>query len=317
MSETVLITGGAGFIGSHLVDRLLCEDYHVVILDNFNNYYDPILKRRNVESAAKHPHCKIILGDIENEEQLRKLFSETKIDIVVHLAARAGVRPSINAPQAYIRTNIMGTLNILEMMREFCVKKLIFASSSSVYGNCKAERFSEDLNVAQPISPYAATKSSCEQIIHTYTHLYQIQSICLRFFTVYGPRQRPDLAINKFVHKIRQHQPIEMYGDGTTMRDYTFIDDIVWGIRAAMQYDSSKYEILNLGAGQPITLKQMIETIEEALHIKADICKLPMQPGDVEKTIADISKASLLLGYNPHINFKEGIRRFINSTSSM
>lgn len=222
-----------------------------------------------------------------------------------------GVRPSLEDPLEYIRSNIEGTVNILENMKNFGVKKLVFASSSSVYGNCKAEKFSEDLKVTEPISPYAATKSACEQIIYTYYKLYNIKSLCLRFFKVYGPKQRPDLAIRKFTELIEQGKPIPVYGDGTTKRDYTFIDDIICGIISAMEYDATPYEIINLGGGSPITLTQMIETIEKVLGKKAIIDRLPMQSGDVDKTVSDILKARKLLNYTPQTTFEEGIKKFV------
>lgn len=313
MSEvlTVLITGGAGFIGSSLADRMLALGHKVVVLDNFNDYYNPIIKRQNIAQAEIHPNYKLYEGDIEKIDDVEKVFRENKIEVVVHLAARAGVRPSIEAPLAYAMTNIIGTINILEMMKKYNVKRMSMASSSSVYGNCKAEKFSEDLNIREPISPYAATKSADEQICYTYHHLYGLEIYMLRFFTVYGPRQRPDLAINKFTNLIMADKPIDMYGDGSTKRDYTYIDDIVTGIIASVNYHQTGYEIFNLGGGSPVTLKEMILTIEEVLGKKAKINQLPMQPGDVDKTVSDISKAQKLLGYNPSTSFKDGIRKFI------
>ena len=313
MSETstILITGGAGFIGSSLADKLLTLDYRVIVLDNFNNYYDPAIKHKNVEQALQNKNYKLYEGDIENIDDLEKVFSKNKIDAIIHLAARAGVRPSIEAPLAYAMTNIIGTINILEMMKKYGVKRMSMASSSSVYGNCKANKFSENLNIQEPISPYAATKSADEQICYTYHHLYDLDIYMLRFFTVYGPRQRPDLAINKFTNLIMSDKPIDMYGDGSSMRDYTYIDDIVTGIIASLNYHQTGYEIFNLGGGSPVTLKEMISTIEGVLGKKAKINQLPMQPGDVDKTVSDISKAQSLLGYHPNTSFKDGIRKFI------
>ena len=293
--NTVLITGGAGFIGSTLAEKLLEANYQIITVDCFCDYYSPNIKTKNIEQAFSHPNYKLYRANIEDKKELEKAFSENKIDAVVHLAARAGVRPSIEAPLDYIKTNILGTVNILELMKKYQIKKIVFASSSSVYGNCDASIFDENLKVTEPISPYAATKSSCEQLIYTYTHLYNFQSICLRFFTVYGPRQRPDLAINKFTNLIERNEPIPMYGDGTTCRDYTYIDDIIEGIYAALNYNKTPYEIINLGGGEPITLKEMIETIEKNLNKKEIINHVPMQPGDVNKTVCNWEKAKLHL----------------------
>lgn len=307
----ILITGGAGFIGSTLADKLIKENNKVIVIDNFNDYYSPKLKEKNVFHNLTNLNYSLYRNDICDKDAVEKIFEKNNIDCVVHIAARAGVRPSLENPLAYAETNIDGTINILEAMRKNNVKKMVFASSSSVYGNCKAEKFSEDLKVTEPISPYAATKSACEQFLYTYSKLYDIQSICLRFFTVFGPRQRPDLAIRKFIELIEQDRPIPVYGDGTTMRDYTYIDDIVSGIMSAIKYDKTPYEIINLGGGSPVTLNEMIETIEKVLGKNAKIDRLPMQPGDVDKTVSDITKAKKLLGYEPKTTFEEGIRNFI------
>lgn len=307
-----LITGGAGFIGSNLADKLLADGHNVVVVDNFNDYYDTDIKEANVAQHLNNPYYKLYRTDIEDEKSLKDVFEHNQFDAVIHLAARAGVRPSLEKPMDYVKTNIIGTVNILECMKEYNCKKLVIASSSSVYGNCKAEEFSEDLKVVEPISPYAATKSACEQLCYTWHHLYGINVVALRFFTVYGPRQRPDLAINKFARLIDEGKPIQMYGDGTTKRDYTFIDDIVAGIQSAINYDKTGYEIINLGGGEPITLKRMIETIEKALGKKAVINQQPMQPGDVDKTVCDWSKAHRLLNYTPKTTFEHGIQKFIN-----
>ena len=312
MLNNVLITGGAGFIGSTLADTLLKENCKVICVDNFCDYYSPELKRKNISNALLNSNYKLYEADIENLEELEKIFSENKIDIIVHLAARAGVRPSIEKPVEYMQTNVMGTVNILELMKKYGVKKMCMASSSSVYGNCKAEKFSEDLNVRRPISPYAASKSACAQICYTYHHLYDLNIVMLRYFTVFGPRQRPDLAINKFVNLIRNNQPINMYGDGTSIRDYTYIDDIVSGTISAMKYDKTGYEIFNLGGGNPISLVDMISTIENILGKKAIINKMPMQPGDVDRTVCDISKSMKLLNYKPETSFYDGVKNFIN-----
>ena len=307
----ILITGGAGFIGSTLADKLLKENNKIFVIDNFNDYYDVRLKEKNVSVNLNNPNYKLYRGDICDRELVANIFAETKIDTVVHIAARAGVRPSLEDPLEYVRSNIEGTINLLENMSKADVKKIVFASSSSVYGNCKAEKFSEDLKVTEPISPYAATKSACEQFLYTYSKLYGINSVCLRFFTVYGPKQRPDLAIRKFIELIEKNEPIPVYGDGSTMRDYTYIDDIVSGICSAINYNKTPYEIINLGGGSPVTLNQMIATIERVLGKKAKIERLPMQAGDVNKTVSDITKAKQLLGYTPKTSFEEGIRKFV------
>lgn len=306
----ILITGGAGFIGSNLADSLI-NDNEIIVVDNFNNYYAPELKEKNISSNLKKPNYKLYRTDIQDKNGLRQVFEENKIDCVVHIAASAGVRASVLNPENFVENNISGTLNILEAMREFEVKKLVFASSSSVYGNCEAEKFSENLKATEPISPYAATKSACEQFIYTYTFLYGISAVNLRFFTVYGQRQRPDLAINKFIRLIKNGETIEIYGDGTTIRDYTHIEDIVEGIKSAIKYDKSPYEIINLGSGNPISLSEMIKTIEEVLGQKAIIVSTPPQQGDVNRTYADISKAKALLNYEPKMDFKRGIQKYV------
>lgn len=312
----ILITGGAGFIGSTLADRLIKENNKIIVIDNFNDYYDVRLKEENVSVNMDNPNYRLYRGDICDRELVKQIFEENKIGIVVHIAARAGVRPSLEDPLEYVRSNIDGTINILENMKNFDVKKIVFASSSSVYGNCKAEKFSEDLKVTEPISPYAATKSACEQFLYTYSKLYGIQALCLRFFTVYGPKQRPDLAIRKFIELIEKDEPIQVYGDGTTMRDYTYIDDIIDGIVGAINYDKTPYEIINLGGGSPVTLTEMIKTIEDILGKRAQKEYLPMQLGDVDKTVSDISKARRLLNYNPQISFKDGVRKFVEWRNS-
>lgn len=307
----LFITGGAGFIGSTLCDRMLECDNKIVVVDNFNDYYSPKLKEKNIKHNLENKNYKLYRGDICDKNLLRKIFEENQIDVVVHIAASAGVRPSIENPLSYVKNNIEGTVNIVEVMKENGIKKIVFASSSSIYGNCKEEIFSEDLKVSEPISPYAASKSACEQFLYTYSKLFDIQVVALRFFTVFGPRQRPDLAIRKFIDLIKENKPIPVYGDGTTIRDYTYIDDIVDGIIGAINYNDTPYEIINLGGGAPVSLNQMIETIEKVLNKKAKIEHLPMQPGDVSKTAADITKAKKLLNYNPKTSFKEGIIKFI------
>ena len=307
----ILITGGAGFIGSTLCDKMLKEDNEVIVIDNFNDYYSPKLKENNIKHNLNNKNYKLYRGDICDKSLLAKIFEENKIDVVVHIAASAGVRPSIDKPLDYVKNNIEGTVNILEVMKENKVKKIVFASSSSIYGNCKEEIFSEDLKVTEPISPYAATKGACEQFLYTYSKLYNIQVVSLRFFTVFGPRQRPDLAIRKFIDLIKENKPIPVYGDGTTIRDYTYVDDIVDGIISAIDYNDTQYEIINLGGGAPVSLNQMIETIEKVLNKKAKIERLPMQMGDVDKTAASITKAKKLLNYNPKTSFERGIIKFI------
>lgn len=314
----ILITGGAGFIGSNLADEILKRGTDkVIVVDSFTDFYDSFSKRRNTLSNYNNKNYKLCINDIENKDDLRKVFTDNEIDCVIHLAARAGVRPSISNPDLYFKTNVLGTINILELMKEFNVKKLVFASSSSVYGNCNATLFSENLNLKEPISPYAASKLSGEQICYTYCKLYDIQTVCLRFFTVYGPRQRPDLAISKFIDLIKKGKPIPVYGDGTTMRDYTFVDDIVSGIISAVDYNKTMYEIINLAGGKPITLNELIAGIEKVLGKKAVIDRQPMQPGDVDKTIADITKAQRLLGYKPQTSFEEGVRKFVEWKSNL
>ena len=308
----VLITGGAGFIGSTLADRLLLEGHEVSVVDNFNDYYDPALKETNVAANLTNGRYHLHRVDIEDADAIDAVFKALPVDAVVHLAARAGVRPSLENPAAYVKTNVVGTVNVLDALVRNKVRKFVFASSSSVYGNCKAEMFSEDLKVTEPISPYAATKSACEQICYTYQHLYGIQTVCLRFFTVYGPRQRPDLAISKFARSIALGTPIKMFGDGSTRRDYTFVGDIVKGICAALAYSATPFEIINLGGGEPITLSRMIATIEKVVGRPAKIERCPMQPGDVEKTVCDWQKARRLLGYEPSTSFEDGVRIFID-----
>ena len=320
--RTILVTGGAGFIGSHLSERLLKEGNRVLVIDNFNNYYDPAIKRNNVEEVKKTciennislDNYKVFEGDIRDNEFLKEVFSN-KIDSIMHLAAMAGVRPSIEDPSLYYDVNITGTVNLLERCRENNIKQFVFASSSSVYGNNEKVPFAESDRVDNPISPYAATKKSGELLCHTYHHLFDMNIACLRFFTVYGPRQRPDLAINKFTSLILEDKEIPFYGDGTTSRDYTFIDDIVAGIVSSINYvntDEKVFEIFNIGGDKTVSLMEMVETIEEVLGKKAKINRLPMQPGDVNRTCADITYSREKIGYNPQTTFKEGIQKFIN-----
>jgi len=313
VSKRVLITGGAGFIGSNLVDRLLAEGgWRVTVVDDFNDFYSPDIKRVNLASHLGNPHFELIECDIRDFVSLRGVFEGVAgFDCVVHLAARAGVRPSLLEPRLYAETNINGTLNLLELAKEFGVRQFVFGSSSSVYGiNCKVP-FSEDDRIHRPISPYAATKAAGELLCHTYSHLYDIRTICLRFFTVYGRRQRPDLAIHKFTKLIAEGKSIQMFGDGTARRDYTYIDDILQGVRAAMDYDASMHEVFNLGESETTELKRLIELIEESLGRKAVIDHQPIQPGDVPITYADISKARELLNYSPTTKIEQGIPKFV------
>ena len=312
--QTYLITGGAGFIGSSLSERLIKEGNKVVTIDNFCDFYNPIIKENNVKELIKNPNFKLYRNDIRDRESVKRIFEENNIDIVMHLAAMAGVRPSIENPVLYQEVNCMGTQNILEEMKAHNVKNLVMASSSSVYGNCKEVPFKEDMIVDFAISPYAATKKANEVMTHVYHKLFDMNVIMLRFFTVYGPKQRPDLAINKFTRLMLEDKEIPMFGDGTTSRDYTYIDDIVDGIIKSCNYvvnNKNVYEILNLGNSSPVSLKEMINTIGQAVGVEPKIKQLPMQPGDVDITFADISKAKELIGYNPKTSFKEGIENFV------
>ncbi len=308
--KNYLVTGGAGFIGSHLVDNLLSEGNNVIAIDNFDDFYSRDIKLKNIATALTFDTFQLVEGDIRDRKLLDDLFSNNHFDVVVHLAAKAGVRPSIEDPEGYYDVNINGTLNILEAMKAYDIKKMIFASSSSVYGNNEKVPFSESDVVDFPISPYAATKKSGELLCHTYHHLYDFKINCLRFFTVYGPRQRPDLAINKFTKKIMNGETIQMFGDGTTKRDYTYIDDIIQGIKLAID-NLDGFEVFNLGESRTIMLKDLISQIENEIGEKAIIEKLPLQPGDVEQTYADISKARELLKYDPQYEIEEGIKNFI------
>lgn len=313
--KTYLITGGAGFIGSTLAKRLLKEGNKVVVIDNFNDYYNPSLKEENVNEFKDNENFKLYRGDIRNRNDIKKIMEENTIDVIVHLAAMAGVRPSIEDPILYQEVNGLGTQNILEEAKLHNIKNLVMASSSSVYGNCKEVPFREDMIVDFAISPYAATKKANEVMAHVYHKLNNMNIIMLRFFTVYGPKQRPDLAINKFTRLMLNDEEIPMYGDGSTSRDYTYVDDIVDGIIKSCNYVESNenvYEIINLGSNNPISLKEMINTIGKVLNIEPKIKELPMQPGDVDRTYADVSKAKELLGYSPSISFEDGIKNFVD-----
>lgn len=331
-----LITGGSGFIGSHLVEHLLKNGHSVINVDSFDDFYDYRIKIKNtLESVNKtlefschekeldiqklifettSKNYQLYYQDIRDKEGLEKIFAKHKFDVVIHLAALAGVRPSIERPMDYQEVNIKGTLNLWELCREFQINKFVNASSSSVYGNNKKIPFSEEDSVDEPISPYAATKKSTEILGHVYHHLYGIDMIHLRFFTVYGPRQRPDLAIYKFTRLINSNKEIPFYGDGSTARDYTYIDDIIDGVLKSIHYletHQTVYEIINLGESEVISLNQMLSTLEENLDKKAAKIKLPLQPGDVQKTNANITKARALIGYHPTTHFQNGIKKFV------
>jgi UDP-glucuronate 4-epimerase len=305
----ILVTGGAGFIGSHLVEKLLATGHEVSILDDFNDFYDPQIKRSNISGVAGE--VPIHRVDLRDGNSVNLLFHREKFDAIAHLAARAGVRPSISQPQLYYDTNVGGTLHLLEAARHTGVERFIFASSSSVYGICKEVPFSEEFHLTQTISPYAATKVAGEFLCSTYSHLYRMRIVALRFFTVYGARQRPDLAIHQFTRRILAGQPIDQFGDGTTRRDYTYIDDIIHGVMAAFDYNGPLYDLFNLGESETIELKDLIAAIETAVGKKAEINKLPEQPGDVPLTCADISKARKLLGYNPTTPLNVGLPKFV------
>lgn len=310
--KNLLITGGAGFIGSHLVDRLLATDVErITVIDDFNDFYDPSIKRDNIREHSKDSRYTVNEVDIRDRSKLEQTFKANNFDCVVHLAARAGVRPSLSEPQLYTETNINGTLNLLELARSSDIKQFVFGSSSSVYGINAKVPFSEDDPIRQPISPYAATKGAGELLCHTYSHLYGLRCVCLRFFTVYGPRQRPDLAIHKFAKLITQHKPIPVFGDGSTRRDYTYVDDIIEGVMAAIDYDRTSYEVINLGESRTVELNELISLLEKELDTHAIIDRQPPQPGDVPQTYADISKARALLGYQPKTQIEEGLRRFV------
>jgi UDP-glucuronate 4-epimerase len=304
----VLVTGAGGFIGSHLVDRLLADGETVVGVDNFDPFYDRRVKERNLAGALECDGFAFVEGDLaEPTVAAEVLAGHGPFEAVVHLAAKAGVRPSIEAPLAYESANIRATMNLLEACKT-SAPRFLFASSSSVYGNNEKVPFSEDDPVDHPISPYAATKKACELIAHTYHHLYALPVFCLRFFTVFGPRQRPDLAIHKFARRMLAGEPIQMFGDGTTSRDYTYIDDILAGLRSAIDRCEG-YEVINLGSTTPVTLKAMIDTVADACGVTPTIERRPMQPGDVQRTYADVTKAQRLLDYRPAMPFAEGVRR--------
>ena len=304
----ILVTGGAGFIGSHVVDALLARGHGAVVVDDFNDFYDPELKRRNVAGFGER--ARVVAADIRDDAAMRGLFKENGFDAILHLAARAGIRPSTLQPRLYAEVNILGTVELLELAREFGVKKFVFASSSSVYGADQPSPFREDAGALHPISPYAATKLSAEALCRAYHQIHGLDVVCLRLFTAYGPRQRPDLAIHKFTSAIVRGKPVEMYGDGRSARDYTYVDDIVKGLLACLDREFG-FEIINLGESRTVELRELVRLIEAAVRKKAQVRRLPEQPGDVPVTCADISKAKRLLGYDPQVNIEEGLRRFV------
>jgi UDP-glucuronate 4-epimerase len=305
----LFVTGGAGFIGSHFADKALTDGHDLTILDDFNDFYSPEIKEANIRKIA--PHVRVCRVDIRNGEQVRALFSEIKPEGVVHFAARAGVRPSIQNPELYLDTNIKGTYHLLEAARMAGVSRFILASSSSVYGTIKTTPFSEDMCLNQTISPYATSKLAAEQLCSNYAHLHGMRCLSLRFFTVYGPRQRPDLAIHSFARSISKGVPIRQFGDGSTRRDYTYVDDILQGVTAGLTYEGPVYDVFNLGESETTSLSSLISALENALGRKALVEMLPEQPGDVPVTFADISKARKLLNYQPRTKISEGIPKFV------
>lgn len=306
----ILVTGGAGFIGSHLCERLIDLGSKVICIDNFDSFYDPLVKEDNISGIADSKYFKLYRSDITDLPRIEKIFSENRIDMVIHLAARAGVRPSIQSPLLYERVNILGTMNILECCKKYKIPKLIFASSSSVYGGNKKLPFSEEDNVDHPVSPYAATKKAGELICYTYYDLYKIAIYCFRFFTVYGPRQRPEMAIHKFTRLILSGKEIEIYGDGSSSRDYTYIDDVIYGIVNSL--DRLKgFEVINLGNSKTVKLIDLVKMIEDLTEKKARLRFTESQPGDVFATYADIGKAEKMLKYLPETDIKEGLIKFV------
>lgn len=306
----VLITGGAGFIGSHVADHLLAEGWAVTVVDNFDPFYAPQAKWNNVRPNLKHHDYRLVELDIRNAAQLRRRITG-KYDVIVHLAAKAGVRPSLADPLGYQEVNVIGTQNLLDLARQLEIPQFVFASSSSVYGVNPSVPWREEDAVLRPISPYAATKVCGELLGHTYTHLYGIRFLALRFFTVFGPRQRPDLAIHKMTGRLYNGESLPIFGDGSTRRDYTYIDDILAGIKGAIRYNSSSYEVINLGGSRTISLLEMVQTLESATGCSAKLDFQADQPGDVPLTYADTTKAHRLLGYQPSMDFRKGIEHFV------
>lgn len=309
-NRNVLVTGGAGFIGSHLIDHLLVQGDNVITVDNFEPYYDRSIKESNIAGHREYDNYRLVEEDIRNLEVLKTTITED-IDVIVHLAAKAGVRPSVKDPVGFQKVNVMGTQNMLELAKEKEVKQFIFASSSSVYGTNKNVPWSENDHVLKPISPYASSKVSGELMGHVYSELYDIRFLALRFFTVYGPRQRPDLAIHKFLRLMSNGDQITLYGDGSSRRDYTYIDDIIDGVISAIEYEDSMYEIINIGNNRTVQLLELVEAIEEASGIEPNRTFGPEVPGDVHQTWADVGKAKELLGYSPNYSLKKGLNNFV------
>ena len=316
-AQRVLLTGGAGFIGSHVAENLLRQGAELTIVDSLDEFYSPAWKRSNLEEIRRTGKYTLEELDICNFEGLREVFRRARPEVVIHLAARAGVRPSIEQPRLYEQVNVAGTVNLLELCREFKVERFVFGSSSSVYGATSRAPFSEEHVELRPISPYAATKMAGEMLCYTYSHLFALPIVCLRFFTVYGPRQRPDLAIHKFTMLLENNKPLPIFGDGSTGRDYTYVDDIVAGILAAVKLElksadgEAPFEVFNLGNSHPVKLSELVELLETATGRKADRQRKPLQPGDVPLTWADVSKASRMLGYRPATRIEEGLQRFV------
>lgn len=306
----ILVTGAAGFIGSHLTEKLLDNNHHVVGLDNFDNYYDRAMKESNLKQALAHSNFSLVRGDILDTNTFDGSLAGDTFDVVVHLAAKAGVRPSIKNPLSYFKTNVEGTLNLLEFCRNTSVSRLIFASSSSVYGNNEKVPFAETDSVDNPISPYAASKKAGELLCYNYHHLYGLQIHALRFFTAYGPRQRPDMAIHKFTKLIAEGKPIQLYGDGDLRRDFTYIDDIIQGIVNSIRCVRG-FEVINLGESRTVRVAELVALIEKHLGKKAIVESVPIPPGDVKETFADISKARRLIQYTPSVEIEQGIQRFL------
>lgn len=306
-----LITGGAGFIGSHLVDHLLARGHQVACLDDFNDFYDPSIKRRNIAGHLKSSNYRLIEGDIRDVELGNRIFNEYPISKIIHLAARAGVRPSLDQPLLYEDVNVRATMHLLELARKHSINQFIFASSSSVYGGNSNTPFREDHNISRTVSPYAATKYAGELMCYTYHHLYGVPTTCLRFFTVYGPRQRPEMAIHRFTELIYRGKPVPFYGGGETARDYTYIDDIIQGILAAIDHPF-QFEVFNLGESFCVKLFELVSLLEDVTGRRAELLRLPAQAGDVEITFADISKARRLLAYKPQTSIRNGLKKFVD-----
>ncbi|MBI5969923.1 MAG: GDP-mannose 4,6-dehydratase [Deltaproteobacteria bacterium] len=306
----IIITGGAGFIGSHLTEALLNKGDTVAVIDDFNSFYDPALKRENVKGFAKNPRLTLFEGDITDREKVTRSIGSFSPDVICHLGARAGVRPSIQDPLLYERVNCQGTLNILEAVKDLRLKNFVFASSSSVYGINSKTPFSEEDPITRPISPYASTKRAGELFCFTYSHLYGLPATCLRFFTVYGERGRPDMAVAKFTRLIHEGKPIEVYGDGSALRDFTYVSDIISGVVNAV-YNPSSYEIVNIGGSKTVTVKRLIEVIETSLGKKAQIKFSVPAPGDAPITYADVTKAKKLFGFEPKVRIEEGVARYV------